>query len=268
MNKAQIMKQPSERSPEGRPSIGSATVDKAFDILEALASSPSGLTNSEVSAALELDRSTSYRLLSTLERRGYAARVGRRYTLGSSLYGLAWDATPDLQAVVRPILIDLQEATGETASFSLRSGASFYCVATAPGGHELTFSPTPGMLYPLNAGAAGMAIWAFLPDAEREALLLRGGFESFTGATLATREALSAELEETLERGYALSAGVRTPGGCSIACPCLSKHGAVVGALAVSAAEVRVPVTDLPRFRDALLSAKRRVEAALSGATD
>lgn len=242
-------------------------MDKALDVLAAVAGSQAGLSNAEVSESLGLDRSTSHRLLATLERRGYVARTeSRRFTAGAELRRLAWGAAPDLQLVLQPILSELVELTGESASFSIRSGAHFHCVTHLSGPHELSYSPTAGRSYPLNSGAAGFAIWAFLAEADRDRLLASGEFPSFTPTTPSTREALGEELERTRARGYGVSAGVRTPGGCSIALPAIGRQGIVMGALALSAAELRVPLDELVRYEPELSRATARLVAEMKWA--
>ena len=220
-----------------------------------------------MSESLGLDRSTSHRLLATLERRGYVARTdARRFTAGAELRRLAWGAGPDLQLVLQPILRELVELSGESASFSIRSGDRFRCVMHLSSPHELSYSPTAGQSYPLNSGAAGFAIWAFLAEGDRERLLASGGFTTFTATTPATREALAEELERTRERGYGVSAGVRTPGGCSIAFPAIGRQGTVMGALALSAAELRVPLDELVRHEPELSRATARLVSEMKWA--
>jgi DNA-binding IclR family transcriptional regulator len=229
-------------------------------VLAAVAGSRSGLSNAEVSESLGLDRSTSHRLLATLERRGYVARIdARRFTAGAELRRLAWGAGPDLELVLQPILHALVELSGESASFSIQSVDHFYCVMHRSSPHELSYSPATGHSYPLNSGAAGFAIWAFLADADRDRLLASGRFPSFTATTPSTRKALAEELERTRQRGYGVSAGVRTPGGCSIACPAIGQQGTVMGALALSAAELRVPLDELVRYEPELSRATARL---------
>ena len=53
---------------------GSRTVDKAIDLLEYVAAAPDGARNLDLARRSGLDKSTSYRLLSTLQRRGLVER--------------------------------------------------------------------------------------------------------------------------------------------------------------------------------------------------
>ncbi|GAA1560921.1 helix-turn-helix domain-containing protein [Kribbella hippodromi] len=226
---------------------GSSTVDKAVDILTAIAQSPAGLTNQEVSAQLGFDKSTVHRLLLTLERRGLLARTGvpARFVVGDHAQFLAWGPTPDLRVALAPVLDELVELTGESASYSIRQGDRFTCVAHRMSLHDLSYSPLTGNSYPLTSGASGLAILAFLAPPVRDEIVARGTLPAYDGSdALADPKDLRAELGRTAERGYATSGG-RGGGGCSIAYPVFGRHGMVVGALAISAAEARTPLTEL-----------------------
>jgi DNA-binding IclR family transcriptional regulator len=240
---------------------GSSTVEKAIEILFAISDSEDGLTNLEVAEALDMDKSTAHRLLSTLERHGLLGRIGSpaRFVVGSEAQRLAWGASNDLRLVVEPLLAELAQLTNEAASFSIRRHDQFHCVARRLSPHELTFSPAPGVSYPLHSGATGFALWAFLPPRERDTLLAEGEFDAFTDITVTDRDELRAELDRTAQRGYGTSAGVRSPGGCSIAVPVIGGQGAAVGALALSAAESRVPLEKLIQFHPRLVAAADRI---------
>ncbi len=254
-------------SPDGRgpTAYTSSTVDKAVDILLAVADAGDGITNIDLSRSLGLDRSTAHRLTTTLERRGLIQRTpGRGFVIGSRLGHLALTATPDPRLAVLPTLDELVTLTGESASFCIRHGTSFYCVAHQLAPHELSYSPMSGSSYPLHSGAAGLALWANLPEPAREEILGTADLVAFTASTVTDRAQLRAELDRVRTAGYATSAGVRTPGGCSIAVPVITAGGRVAGALAMSAAEVRVPLRSLVEFHPQLRAAADRLADTLS----
>jgi DNA-binding IclR family transcriptional regulator len=246
---------------------GSSTVDKAIDVLMMIGESREGLTNAEISEALELDRSTAHRLLTTLERRGLIQRVAsRRYTIGNELYFLAFGGSLDHMVVVRTALAELVRLTGESASFSIMHGETYYCAMQHSSPHDLSYCPTQGEQYPLNAGATGAALLAFQPKARLEAILERLPMPSFTDRTITSHDKLRAELERTRERGFAMSAGARTPGGCAIACPAMSRNGSVIGAVGLSAVEARTPLDALVEFEPELKNAAKVIGQALEAA--
>jgi len=250
----------SSERPAAGGSYGSSTVEKAIDILEAVASSKGGMTNQEISEHLALDRSTTHRLVSTLERRRLLERSEhRRFAVGGYLYFLAVGSGFDLGVVIKSTLAEIVAATGESASFSIRNGNAFHCVYNHLSPHDLRYCPTAGADYPLYSGATGYALWAFQPPAIRDRILEEITLEELTAATVTDKDELRAVLRQTVERGYGRSAGVRTPGGCSIACPVMGRHETVVGVLALSAAEARIPLSELEEFVPVLQAGARQM---------
>lgn len=247
---------------------GVATVARAVEILAAVADSAAGMTTADVGELLGLDRSTAHRLLATLRSAGMVHRVGTpgRFVIGETVRRLAWGTSADLRVMVDATLAGLVALTGESASFSILRHDRFLCVANRSAPHELNYTPRSGIDYPLNSGAAGLAIWAALPVADREGLLALA-FPAFTDVTVTDPELLRAELDRTAARGYAVSAGVRSPGGCSIACAVPAGQGAVAGALAVSAAEIRMPLAELVGFAGQVRRAADRLSTDMGWTT-
>jgi DNA-binding IclR family transcriptional regulator len=243
---------------------GSSTVDKAIDVLMMIGESREGVTNAELSESLELDRSTTHRLLTTLERRGLVQRVAsRRYAIGNELYFLAFGGSLDHLVVVRTTLAELVKLTGESASFSILHGDSYYCAMQHSSPHDLSYCPTQGEQYPLNAGATGAALLAFQPQARLDAILERLPLPAFTERTITSQDELREEVARTRERGFAMSSGARTPGGCAIACPAMSRNGSVIGAVVLSAVEARTPLDRLAKFEPELKHAAQVIGQAL-----
>lgn len=239
------------------PSYGSLTVEKALDVLTVVASGPKeGVTNLEISQVLGLDKSTSHRLLMTLERRGCVRRREdrRRYGLGQYVNYLAARSYAHWISLLRPTLQQLVDATGESAAFSLRFEESFMCLDSVPSPKELRYCPDTGVNYPLNAGATGKVILAFLEPEELDHLLRTLPLDAITDRTITNAAALEADLETIRQNGYATSTGERVVGGCAVAAPVFDAAGFAFGAVSVSAVEARCPVDRLIQFKEHLLS--------------
>lgn len=247
--------------PNGGGVTSLSTVDRAIDVLTVLAESDRGLSNAEVSSTLDLDRSTCHRLLTTLERRAVVTRDGttKRFRPGPYLTYLAMAGAPDARLVVHEELRSLVELSGESASFSLLAGNHFHCVAHLRCGHELSYSPVAGRSYPLQSAAAGLALWAFQDDRLAERLVE----EVAQREPSLDVEALRRELADTVARGYARSAGTRSPGGCSIAVPVLDRNGVARGVLTLSAAAERLPLEELEQLVAPLRESAERLARTL-----
>ena len=82
------------------PTETSQTLDRGLRVLRVLAESPEGLTVTELSSRLQVNRTVVYRLISTLEQHGLVRRDARsRLFVGLGVLHLA--------SAVQPLLRDL-----------------------------------------------------------------------------------------------------------------------------------------------------------------
>src|SRR2546426_4456513 len=119
---------------------GTASLEKAMDILEAVGGSPQGLSQAELSARLAVPRTTLYRLLATLVARGMVRRdpVRRGYCLGFRCFELARSAyaMPDLAAAASVELRALRDLTGETSYLATLDGLEVLSLERCDGAHS------------------------------------------------------------------------------------------------------------------------------------
>jgi DNA-binding IclR family transcriptional regulator len=115
---------------------------------------------------------------------------------------------------------------------------------------------------PITAGASGLAILAFLPEADR-ARILSKPLEAFTKTTITNPIALEAELVRIREQGYALTHGQRQPGAVAVAAPIFGAHGQVVGDTVLTIPEPRFDPADTDRFVEAVRACSRAISAEL-----
>src|ERR1700736_3013235 len=99
------------------PRSASSAVDKALDLIEAVARSDRPLRLSELAHEVGLHRANSYRVLVDLVRRGWVLRADDHYLLGAAALQLSHSAARNsLVAVSRPVLESLSERTGMMAN--------------------------------------------------------------------------------------------------------------------------------------------------------
>jgi IclR family acetate operon transcriptional repressor len=99
------------------------SVDRALDLLEALAGADGEVSITALSARTKLHVSTVHRLLATLLRRGYVRQNPdtSRYYAGAKVATLAEGRSRynELRLAARPLLLGLVEVTRETANLSV-----------------------------------------------------------------------------------------------------------------------------------------------------
>lgn len=138
----------------------SQTLDRGLQVLEVLATTATGLTVTELAARLEVNRTVTYRLVSTLEQHGLVRRnsKGRLFT-GLGILELAAAVEPVLRAMAIPVLRGLADAVGSTAHLTVADGGEALALAVVePSWTDFHIAYRVGARHPLEHGAAGKAI--------------------------------------------------------------------------------------------------------------
>lgn len=138
----------------------SQTLDRGLRVLEILASSPGGLTVTEIAARLEVNRTVVYRLVSTLEPHALVRKDARgRLHVGLGVLHLASAVQPVLRDLAVPLLRQLAERVGCTAHLTVADGDEALALAVVePSWTDYHVSYRVGSRHPLQQGAAGKAI--------------------------------------------------------------------------------------------------------------
>jgi DNA-binding IclR family transcriptional regulator len=240
----------------------STSADRAFDLLDEIASrsAPAGLI--ELATAAGLDKSTASRLLAVLCGRGLVARDPdtRRYEPGPALLLLATqvlDNSP-LRSTAHNHLQRLRDTSGETVTLQLRVGLQRVCVDGADSSQPVRRVAHIGEVNPLYVGVTGKVITAFLPPEQVSAVLADG---LATGRDMSR---LPSELELIRRRGYHAGIGDKSEGVAGISAPVLTSRGVIAG-LTVSGPHDRWTMRRMAEFAPTLLAAARDVSAALGG---
>ena len=136
------------------------TLDRGLRVLSVLASTPGGLTVTEISTRLEINRTVVYRLVSTLEQHALTRRDGRgRVHIGLGVLHLASGVQPVLRDLAIPILRTLAEEVGCTAHLTVADGDEAMALAVVePSWTDFHVAYRVGSRHPLRKGAAGKAI--------------------------------------------------------------------------------------------------------------
>jgi IclR family acetate operon transcriptional repressor len=184
------------------------SVDRALDLLEALAASEGEVSITSLAHRTSLHVSTVHRLLTTLLRRGYVRQNPdtSRYFTGAKLATLAEGRSRfnELRHRARPFLRSLTEETRETSNLVVLDDAMAVYIETVASPHVVRMFTTLGNRVPLHATGAGKALLAALSPDRRDALIDRIELRGYTARTIVERTALRRALEEIRERGYAI----------------------------------------------------------------
>lgn len=246
---------------------GTASLEKALDVLEAIGSAPQGLNQVELSDRVPLPRTTLYRILGSLVDRGMIRRDPLRkvYRLGFRYLELVRNAylKPDLVAAATSELRALRDFTGETSYLAVLDGNQVLSLERCDGTHTTRSAATLGQSKPVYCTGQGKAILSALAEAERERILKGLTLAELTPRTLTDRRQLHIELQATSARGYAIDDEEIVLGVRCVAAPIIDDNGMVHGALSVAGPAYRLPRSRLELLGPELAEAARRVGAQM-----
>lgn len=181
-------------------------VDKCFGILDLLAESgkPMGIT--EISKALNYNKSTVFNTVYTLRDLGILeAGPDTKFWFGTNLYllGRAAGRGSDLIRTVHPFLDKINRKTKLSAFLGIRSDLRAVIVDKVDDAFDIKISSEVGMRLPLLAGAGGKALLAQLPDSEIDRILAENELRKFTPQTLVEKSAYREAVMKVREEGIA-----------------------------------------------------------------
>jgi DNA-binding IclR family transcriptional regulator len=242
-------------------------VARAVAILDQFTVERSSLGLTEISNALGLSKSTTHRLLITLERLGMLEldREANRYRLGLKVFRLGSVVLRDM-ALVRqadPILRRLVEETEETSYLVVADGDETLCIRHVDGRHQVRvlFLET-GRRLAFNCGGAPRVLLAHLPP-ERWAAVVAAHLRAMTPSSLVGREDLARDAAEIRECGYAISREDVTLHACAVGAPVRDHTGAVVAAISISGIVQRFSDERMPRLIATILEAGNELSRRL-----
>lgn len=189
--------------------------------MEIIASSASGeMGISEIAAEAGLPLPTIHRLLRTLAVHGYVHQTPRRrYALGARLIPLAEKAGGALGATIRPILAELVERIGESASMAMVDLDHAIYIAHVPSERSMRMFTEVGRRAAMHTTGVGKALLSMFTDTEALAMVNRVGFTANTPHSITTPERLLADLALVRQRGFALDEEEQELGVYCVAVP-------------------------------------------------
>ncbi|MED7926447.1 IclR family transcriptional regulator [Nonomuraea sp. LP-02] len=228
------------------------SVERALDVLEALAEHGGEAGLSEIAAHTGLPYGTIHRLLQTLLARGYVRQeADRRYALGGGLVRLGGVAEGMVGVRAQPYLEKMVELSGETANLAVLEGDFIVYVAQASSPRRLRMFAEVGRRVLPHSTAVGKVLLAGRPPQEAVAVFERTGMPRRTPNTITEIEPMLAELAAVHERGYAMDLGEEELGVHCMAVP-VRDGRRVVAAMSVSGPAERIDALDRTELAEGL----------------
>lgn len=241
--------------------------DRTLAILEILSEHRAGMTVAEMVRALGVSQNSAFRITNTLHERGYVHRreSDKRYVLSNRLFDLSRPQVEgkSLAVCAYEALKELRNETRETAQLMVRANGKGVVLEQVVGLHAVKVMGEIGLRVPLYSCAPGKAILAWLPDEELKTWMKGARLRKFTPNTLATKEALSSDLEKTRRRGYAVDLAEGLEGIHCVGAPVLDSYEYPVAAVTVMAPSFRLAKSDFAALGAQCVAAAKAIRERL-----
>jgi IclR family acetate operon transcriptional repressor len=243
-------------------------LDRVLDILEQLAREGQA-SLADLTDAVDAPRASVHRLLVALESRGYVHHLTgeARYELGPAIQRLAARNTESaLMRISAPALADLRSQTGETVNLAVLDGSRIVYAATVDGTLLPRMSATVGTEVEPHATALGKAILSVADAATRDRILPAAPYPTYTTHTIATKSALTSDLDVSAHRGFAVEIEESVLSATCIAVPIRDTHARPIAAISISSISARLPVGAHTEIAKLIRDWTTRIERDLNGA--
>ena len=218
-------------------------VSHALDLLEQFHGEVDELGVTELSKRLKLHKNNVFRLLATLESRGYIEqnRATENYRLGLKALelGQTFIKQMGLLRQAKPILEKLVQECNETSYVAIfKEGFVVYLDVVET---DLTVRVVSrvGSRLPVHCTASGKVHLAHMSEEEIDSILPSRELKAYTPTTYTDREVLKKDLKQIAEQGYAIDNEEMDSGVRCVAAPIRDYTRRIVGALSLSGPSMR-----------------------------
>jgi DNA-binding IclR family transcriptional regulator len=245
---------------------GIQVLHKTMDVLDLLRENRGGLGLAEVTGALQVPKPTVYRILATLESRGYLDRGERgRYRIARKLFESPNERSVEqaLLQAARPAMQRLLASVKETVNLGVLDGGEVLVIDTLESPLAVRMSSKVGNRRDLHSTALGKAMLAGMDEKEAARLIRMKGLPRLTKATITDEARLRTELSRIRQQGYALDNRENEDDGRCIAAPIGGPDGKVIAALSLSGPVPRVTLARARGLAGPLRLACREISSSL-----
>ena len=243
------------------------SVAKAFAILEHFTPEKPAWGVRELAIVLKANKSTTYRLLATLEELNVLRQdpITEKYSLGLKLFELG-NRVNIQDAFVRqthPELEKVAEAISETVHLAILKEGRVFMVDKVEGTKGLKLNSRIGTTSPAYCTGLGKTLLAHLPTVELNRVLKNIKLEAKTEYTIRNKTDLRHALQEIKEKTYAIDREELELGLICVSVPVYNQQEQVVAALSAAGPANRFREEALQDYLSILQKGAKAIQAKI-----
>ncbi|EOA02576.1 transcription regulator protein [Herbaspirillum frisingense GSF30] len=217
----------------GKTRYAAPALDKGLDILELLSRSEQMLTLNQISRQLGRSVNEIFRMVVTLEQRGYLIADNDHYRLSLKLFELAHHHQPirSLVSTALPHMRELANRSMQSTHLTVYEAGRVIVVAQVDSPERWAFGLKVGALVSLTDTASGHVLLAFRDQAEQASMLaahVRMDGEQEIGTAQLMRQ-----IEDTRKRGHSRMESRQIRGVINLSYPVMGANNRMLAALNV-----------------------------------
>ncbi|MBP1933325.1 IclR family transcriptional regulator [Ammoniphilus resinae] len=247
------------------------SIEKALDLLELLAEKEN-LNLLELAELTNRPKSSLFRIITTLENRGYIARSENndKYCLGLKILDLSKQFLEknNIRNAALAEMNALLHKYGESVNLGILKDGEITYVEVLEGTHQLRFKDEVGSKAPFHATAMGKVILAYLSDEEMNQLLPEENMDAFTPYTIVDLAELKKQLPVIKSVGYAVDTQEIVLGVKCIAAPIFNMFGKAEAAISLSGTIHRIHDGNIDAISKDVVLAARNISRKMGFAGD
>ena len=226
------------------------SVVKAFHVIEFLVKEGE-VELTLLSKHLKFPKSTTHRILHTLESLGYVERSEtNKYRASLKFLELGGQVADriDFIEIAHPFMQRLAAQTGETVNLGILDGLEMICVDKIKSEHVLSLDQSVGSRQKAYCTGFGKAVLAFLSEQELAILLEGHTISPDNQKSVKSKIELETELTNTRSKGYSVdneegSAGIRCVGA-----PIFNHEQKVIAGISIAGPSLRIKMDHMTRL--------------------
>jgi DNA-binding IclR family transcriptional regulator len=240
---------------------------RAAGILRCFSRGKGTFKMSEISAQVSLDRSTTYRILLSLEKCGLVGKDPRtgEYSLGPAALeiGSAILGRADLIQIAKPVMADLASKAQETVNLAVLSETEILYIDKVDSPRSVGVMSKVGQRNPVYCTSLGKTLLAFQPEEEQAKILKAIALKPLTPNTITNKKKLIQELRAVRKQGYALDRREIEVDVECISAPIRDYRGSAVAAVSISGPQRKIGTPQERKFVTAVVQAAAQISAQL-----
>jgi DNA-binding IclR family transcriptional regulator len=242
-------------------------VDRALMLLKLIGESPTPISVGDLAKQAELNRTTAWRLIGSLENQGFVEKdpVSKGYQLGYAIHILSsqtGDPYGSLKRRAHRTLEELKEEIGETVLLSVPKYDGTLTIDQIDTDHSVRLRDYSNTISPLHCTSNGK-IWLSLLSKKELDIFLEQPLKSYSKYTITDPNELRKELLYIRVQKVGTSIGELDESENAISAPIFDKKKNLVAFVTVGGPSFRLPEEATLALRNRMLEAAKKIEEQL-----